>query len=207
MANAALRKTTFVWRQIQMKARTKAILNELKTKVGLAGKAAFDRLGLAAELLQDGDWVAEKGSIKNAHRVLQSDFFGDLCLAAKLETLLEIRKTFNTEKEWQERKWDLQMLYAEMKERQDADKPVITKRSATVKELEAMTEQKNDLEVEKQHLVQTLEQEKRSRVEESDRLKEENRRLAEENARLRDENSRLKGRLEEIDRMRQQRVA
>lgn len=185
-----------------MKKRTREILKELETKVGQAGKAAFQRLGLALELLADQDWVAEKGSLSNAHRFIQKEYFGDLCLAVRIETLLEIRREFTNEHDWESRKWDLQVLRAEIVTRRQKDNPERTRKTATIKELETLQNEKNKLEIQHQQLSQTLDQEKHCRVEETDHLKARIKELENENNKLKCENERLKGRLEELEKIR-----
>lgn len=185
-----------------MKRKTRQILKELQIKMGQAGKATYQRLKLAAEVLQDTDWVAEKGSLNSAYRFIQKEYFGDLCLAISIETLLELQREFS-EREWEDHNWNLQVLRAEVVERKRQEKPKGKKQTATLKEVEELKNDKSKLEVCNQQLTQTLEQEKRSRVEEADRLKVRVAELEEENTRLKCENERLKGRLEELEKIRQ----
>jgi len=115
-----------------MNRRTLEILAELQAKLGEAGKAVFQRLGLAIELLQDDEWIAEQGSLTDAYNFLQKEYFGDICVAAKIETLLEVRKEFPTEKEWEDRKWDLQTMRAELYERRRKDRPTRTRTNSGI---------------------------------------------------------------------------
>ena len=179
-----------------MKSRTKEILADLKNRMGHAGKAVFERLGLAQELLKDLDWVAEKGSLSNARDFIQTQYFGDVCLNTNISMLLCLREEFDTEDQWKAYNWNLEAMRAELKEREKKNLPTRTYNKATLKQVEDLTEENKSLAVTNQHLIQTLEQEKVAHVSETDRLKARVREMEVENMRLREENASLKGKLE-----------
>lgn len=161
------------------KRPTTQLLAELKKLADAAEQNLYRRIGLAAQVLRDLDWIAtvHGGSDLKARDALQSEYFRDLGGYVSLGKLIDMREKVNKE-QWEECRYDVaavEVIYDDMAreprekgERTDWRK-LAGERAEKIEELERQVSQ----------------------------LLEANGKLREENTELRARVARMEGRLEE----------
>lgn len=99
--------------------KTSEMLARLKTLATKAGDALFERVGLAAKVLADKEWLDAEftGDYEKALAFVETDCFPELT-AFGLSRLIELHGAFPAIGEWRQRKFNLRVLWAEHQERQ-----------------------------------------------------------------------------------------
>lgn len=94
------------------------IKNQLRDLANKAGETAYKRIGLAAQLMADKEWIASEhaGDSHAAIETIEADFFGDLCGAMPLTRLLKMHEVVS-EEDWKKFRYNLQRVAAEHQER------------------------------------------------------------------------------------------
>jgi hypothetical protein len=169
------------------KKRTSQLLAELKTLAAIAVKNLYQRIGLAAEVMGDLDWIAmiHGGSDLKAADALQDEYFRDLGGYVSLgKLILMYQKVDQTQ--WEEARYDVaavEVIYDGLT-RETHEKG---ERTSWKKVAEERGERLEDVE----RSVKQIEEVAEVRKTEVERLREEVERLKAENANLR-------GRIEEL---------
>lgn len=98
--------------------------NKLRSMADKAGSAAYERLGLAAQLMLDKEWIAAEhgGDSHVALETIEAEFFHDLCGSVPLARLLKMREVV-PEEEWRRHRYNLQRVAAAYAEQMAAQKP------------------------------------------------------------------------------------
>ena len=152
-----------------------------------AGPKAFERVALAALVLQDREWVfaAHGGSESLAREYLEAEFFGDLCGAVTLDQLLEIHRTFPDQQRWAEHKYNLPRLWIAVKALcPKNEKPKVERKGPVPSEVhEQVLAEKKAVHERNEKLARV----NKEIIEELERLRKENEELRSEVARLRRE--------------------
>jgi len=176
------------------KKRTTQLLAELKTLASSAADNLYRRIGLAAEVMLDLDWIARThdGSDLKAHDALQDGYFRDLGGFISLGKLIQMFSKIPVE-QWKEVKFDVaavEIMYNEATSTEPKDggekgvrtawKPLAEERGKQVDRLTEQVKQTGDLAT--------------RQTAEIDQLKA---RICE----LTRENERLQGRVEELEKM------
>lgn len=131
-------------------ARTTQLLAKLKRLAADARTNLYERIKLAAEVLEDRDWVAQSfdGDLAKAEEAVGQDYFSDVGRMYTLGTLLSVLKRFPKEAQWVEYRHDIHALVAvwESEHQPEEKTPSITRKRATVAELEAAEKRIAELE-------------------------------------------------------------
>lgn len=164
------------------KKRTTQLLAELRSLAGQAVANLYRRIGLAAEVMGDLDWIAtvHGGSDLKAADALQDEYFRDLGGYVSLGKLIAMWRHVS-ESEWKECRYDVaavEVIY-DSTTRETHEKG---ERTSWKKVAEERGQKIDDLE---RQVTQLLES---------------NGKLREENTELRAKVARLEGRIEEMDR-------
>lgn len=168
-----------------MKKRTTQLLAQLKTLAASAVDNLYTRIGLAAEVMSDLDWIASVhgGSDLKAADALQDQYFRDLGGYVSLGKLMAMYRKVE-QRRWEEVRYDIaavESIYDEeeptprVKGTKTAWKKVAEERGSRITELEKQVTQ----------------------------LLQANAELREENQQLRAKVAKLEGRLEERERIAQ----
>jgi hypothetical protein len=162
-----------------------------------SGQQHFDRVTLAAQLLQDQDWVEDEagggGNENIALNRIEVECFGDICGVVSLVNLLELHRHYPNVADWKRHKFDLKKMWAEWRSKQRPQTKTVSTQRLSPAPLPMPTPAEFD------HLTASASKkayEKALRHLESDAAKIV--RLEEENAQLRTENTRLKEELRDI---------
>jgi len=110
-----------------MKKRTTQLLAELKTLAKSAAENLYRRIGLAAEVLKDLDWIAtiHGGSDMRAMDALQDEYFSELGGFISLGKLILMQEKI-AEEEWKSVKYDVsavEIMYDEAIRQEPKDRP------------------------------------------------------------------------------------
>jgi hypothetical protein len=158
---------------------------------GKAGRGIFERLNLVNVLLQDRKYIAETYVDESrALDALEGLYFGDLAGSRGLAALMSMYRAYQEEKTWAACKWNLSLLLGKY----DKEHPE-TKQAGPTRQ----TIKRSEHEAVKQELAE----QKYHRRQEQDELAA----LRQENVKLKQENAELRGRLSELERLLDKRVA
>lgn len=174
-------------------------LARLKVLRDDAGANIYERCRLAAEVLADTDWIAaiHGGSLDAAEQAVQDEYFADLGGYVTLGTLTDIYRTFPDEAEWKARKYNLQVMEAEWEEARAEEREVKPRVRPQYKVLaEEAKERAEKAERQAEQVETLLSGERQSAA-----------RLREELETLRMENAELRGRVRELERLVDKRLA
>lgn len=99
--------------------KTSELIAKLKKMAHQAGEALFERAGMALEVLDDAQWVADTfaGDKAKAEEVIAADCFPDLSMGGWFHRVLILRKQFSDLEQWRKFKFDLQRLWIDYQEK------------------------------------------------------------------------------------------
>lgn len=105
-------------------ATTAELLVKLKQMAAKAGKALFERAGMALEVLVDAQYIAASfgGDKAAAEEKIAADCFPDLSMGGWFGKVLILRQTFDLAT-WEQHKFNLQRLWIEYQKKQEKEKP------------------------------------------------------------------------------------
>ena len=163
-----------------------------------SGKKHYQRIKLAAQLLQDKEWVESPtgggGDENKAIDRLELDCFGDIVGTIGLPEMLDVFTHIPNEKDWEKNKYNLKKMWADWKSKQPgkASKKPTPSNGQQVNAPIPMAGEFFNLSTANQH----REYQKITRLMESDtkkitRLEAENAALKVENKQLKEENTKL----------------
>lgn len=95
-----------------MNPATAAHLARLQALADSAGRALYERAGLALAVLDDAEWIAENhnGNRRYAEEEIADSYFPDVAMTGWFERMLILRKHF-AEAVWEEHRFNLQRLW------------------------------------------------------------------------------------------------
>lgn len=170
-----------------MKARTKEIMVSLKKLSAEGEKNLFQRVKLAAELLEDFDWIAEfhDGNEDMAAEAVQASYFASLCGYVPLLKVVAIYRKYPKETIWQEYAYNLKALELiyDADRKQEAGMQKSSVKRATLAQMAELEAQLSEAKAKGAAAKAELDT------------------LREEAQKLREENAQLRVRLVELDRI------
>jgi hypothetical protein len=170
------------------------MLIRLKELSGQAGQNYYERIKLVTALLDDKSWLtsSHKGDAYRAAELLEHEFFHDLCNARSIWELIGVYRKFPDAKDWEARHWNLTTLIIACKTKE----PKATRRVVKMVDFEAIQKKAKDLEFQ----VKKSDKELRTK---DDIIAELQKRVA----KLEKENTHLQGRVDELEKILNKRLA
>lgn len=142
-----------------MKKKTSDLLKKLKAMHEQGGAALFERIGLAVEVWNDKDWLADayEGNEAVALKAMRTEYFSDLGSMISMIDLINIRVAFPDKEVWKANKWNLRVMLALLREQQDSAKDKKTlDRKSWKEEAEKLVEENESLKKKIMELVATI---------------------------------------------------
>ncbi len=172
-----------------MAKTTGQMLARLKTLISESGRNYYERISLAAALLDDKVWVAAEfsGDAYKAAETLEVQYFHDLCSMWSLWDFLGVYRKFPDEQDWRRHEYHLGKLLDLCRPAPEPRRPRTVIKKA---DHEAIVQRAKELEYQVG-----------KEIREKTQFKTEADRLRDEVVALREENTRLKGRIEELERL------